>query len=274
MRATPTRYTYRPRTVYGPVHCNSHAAMESLPNELILEISKLACTDGGFTGSSLSRTSKRVRTVSRSTRFQTVAIFGTAKQLSSFLSCFKKESGIASDVPHGYRLVVEHLFVAAADGGEDRSDWRCGGDDPEWRARVEQESQKYREDLAALFRLVAGDLQTLCFVQPYGLFRFTDWHFSTAQGPEGFPILRELHLYGKSPFVCPVNHPGGSFSRLTHLHITSLARDGAKNLDLVEWAGYAPHVTHLCVSQIPWKITLELDDIAGKRHLEPIGVLK
>ncbi|RPD67369.1 hypothetical protein L227DRAFT_648440, partial [Lentinus tigrinus ALCF2SS1-6] len=248
---TTTSYAYQLHTA---------DTMESVPAEVLLEISKLACTDCGYTGCSLSRTSRRLRTISRSTRFQSVAISGTSKQLTAFLSCYKKERRISEESPHPYKPVVKHLFFAAASGGEAINDWVGERKTPAERAQAEQE---YNDDLATLFSIVAGDLQTLCLVQPRGRSLRRDIELAAKSiTPEKFPVLRELYSYGRNPFACAI--PNTSFfPLLTHLRVTAFpARYGLKGEDLAAWAVHAPHVTHLCVSAIPWEISQDLEDIA------------
>ncbi|RPD81309.1 hypothetical protein L226DRAFT_529714 [Lentinus tigrinus ALCF2SS1-7] len=245
--------------------------MKALAPELLHEIWTLACIDGGFTGCSLSLVSKDIRNASRSARFNSVAISGTSKQLTAFLNCFSKELAIAKAEGGGYRPVVKHLFFAAAEGSEVREDWRedlnlfnilRGDADPAEvarKARVDAASTQYRQDLAALFRLVSRDLQTLSFVHCHGWYTFTN--LPPIECPDGFPALRELYLYGKNPFVdatgSPVNLP-----HLTHLRLPFSSY--SKEEDLVDWATRAPEVTHLCISYI-MRVTQGLEDIATEK---------
>ncbi|TFK93625.1 hypothetical protein K466DRAFT_92742 [Polyporus arcularius HHB13444] len=223
--------------------------MERLASELLHHICTLACTDGGFTGCSLSLVSQYMRAASRSTRFHSIAISGTSKQLDGFLSCLEKERAANA---HTYKPAVKHLFFAAAEGGEIRKDWRGDPRNPSLKAA----RAHYGQNLALLLRIVAKDLQTLCFVHCHGWYSLTNLQLSDVNCPKAFPALRELSLYGTNPFVQGPTH----FPRLTHLHLTFAAYSVAEKIK--DWADCAPSVTHLCVSDIR-SISQELEDIAA-----------
>ncbi|RDX55410.1 hypothetical protein OH76DRAFT_1396796 [Lentinus brumalis] len=223
--------------------------MERLASELLHHICTLACTDGGFTGCSLSLVSQYMRAASRSTRFHSITISGTAKQLDGFLSCLEKERAANA---HAYKPVVRHLFFAAAEGGEIGKDWRGDPANPS----LEAARAHYGQNLALLLRLVTKDLQTLCFVHCHGWRSLTNLQISDVDCPKAFPVLRDLSLYGTNPFVQGPVH----FPRLTHLHLTFSAYSVAEKIK--DWADLAPRVTHLCVSDIR-SISQELKDIAA-----------
>ncbi|TFK93616.1 hypothetical protein K466DRAFT_580803 [Polyporus arcularius HHB13444] len=237
--------------------------MKNLAPELLHEIYTLACTDGGFTGCSLSLVSQSIKATSRSARFHSVALSGTSKQMAAFLSCFNKERATP-----GYEPTVKHLFFSAAEGGDALDDWHCELNsrgsrmrdvDPietARRARVEAQSTQYRQDVAAFFRLVSRDLQTLSFVHSNGWHAFIN--LPDIVCPDGFPALREFYLYGKNPFFDAAGSPI-RFPHLTHLRLPFYiyCRDGVFG----DWADRAPNVTHLCVSDVT-KVYAKLEDIA------------
>ncbi|KAI0711056.1 hypothetical protein C8T65DRAFT_648017 [Cerioporus squamosus] len=243
-------------------------ALESLAPELLHETYTLACTDGGFTGCSLSLVSKSIRATSRSARFHSVKVSGTSKQMAAFLSCLKKARATAEAEENVYKPTIKHLFFAAAEGSVVREDWRGDLNDPGFfkgeadpkeaarRARVREQSTQYRQDLAALFHLVSRDLQTLSFLHCQGWYEFTN--LPDIECPEGFPALREFYLYGKNPFVDVAGSPI-SFPHLTHLRLTFSTY--CQDEILGDWAARAPNVTHLCVSNVT-KVSQELEDIA------------
>ncbi|RDX55390.1 hypothetical protein OH76DRAFT_1396777 [Lentinus brumalis] len=264
--------------------------MESLPPELLHEICTLACTDGGFTGCSLSLVSKHIRDASRLARFHSVAISGTSKQLAGFLCCYNKERTVtAGGEADGYQPVVKHLFLAAADGGEKRKEWngistdeialRTDGDEEDQAARRvrlrETALAAYRHDLVALFRLVSRDLQTLSFVHcTRGEHEFPDLLHSECD--QGFPALQEFYLYGKGPFVGVAGSPV-CFPQLTRLRLPFSPND--KEEKLHEWAQRAPEITHLCLSYVA-RVSQELTELStgggpfkklNSLYLEPRG---
>ncbi|KAI0371054.1 hypothetical protein BV20DRAFT_1051825 [Pilatotrama ljubarskyi] len=69
--------------------------MEALPTETLQSIFELACTDGGYTGCSLSCVSKRVRAAASTIRFQSVSLVVNShrRRLQSFVALYQRESG-------------------------------------------------------------------------------------------------------------------------------------------------------------------------------------
>lgn len=88
-----------------PLDIPSSAVMETLAPELMHEIFKLVCNDGGFMGCSLSLVSRYVHDCAGPTRFQTVACKG-AEQILAF------ERTLHS-APL-YLRAVRHLFITAS----------------------------------------------------------------------------------------------------------------------------------------------------------------
>ncbi|KAI0766832.1 hypothetical protein BD413DRAFT_480233 [Trametes elegans] len=62
--------------------------MDILPLEIWLDIFMLACTDGGYTGCSLSLTSKAIRAITRTLRFHSVALVAYPARLGSFVALY------------------------------------------------------------------------------------------------------------------------------------------------------------------------------------------
>ena len=241
--------------------------MDSVAPEILHEIFKLACTDGGFTGCSLSLVSKHVRSTSRSARFHSVAVSGTARQLHNFLSSFSRERTIA-EADRRYTPVVRHLFFAVAEGGECKRDWRThwGLDKDKLKqlqAAIATARDFYLRDIATLFRLLSQDLHTLFFVHCHGWSTLTNLSGIECSG--GFPALRELTIIGDDPFVSVA--PAIFYPSLTYLHIDAPSWVQEK---LPSWAERSPRVTHLCLSNINI-ITAQLKELAGQYHDPSVG---
>ncbi|KAI0373488.1 hypothetical protein BV20DRAFT_962649 [Pilatotrama ljubarskyi] len=82
--------------------------MDSLPQETLRGIFELACTDGGYTGNSLSRVSKAIRAASRMARFHSISLIANPRRLASFLALYERECNLDP----AERPRVRHLFVA------------------------------------------------------------------------------------------------------------------------------------------------------------------
>ncbi|RPD67358.1 hypothetical protein L226DRAFT_608556 [Lentinus tigrinus ALCF2SS1-7] len=236
--------------------------MDNLAPEILHEIFRLACTDGGFTGCSLSLVSKHVKLASRSARFHSVAISGTSRQLADFLSLLTKEQATAG--ADGYTPVVKHLFFSAVRSREIKEDRRVVSKSLLWENdRSEDRVEKtaigasrgtYLQDVDTLFRLLAQGLETLSFIHCHGWATLT--RLSGIECPGGFPVLRELTIVGNHPFVGAV--PSVFYPSLTHLHLDFPSWLNEPSL----WAERSPHVTHLCLSNIN-HITQPLEDLAS-----------
>ncbi|KAI0088530.1 hypothetical protein BDY19DRAFT_906552 [Irpex rosettiformis] len=91
--------------------------MDGCPTELLLKIFTLACTDGGYTGCSLSLVSRGVHATSSPVKFHTVALRGVAS-MCLFLDLLESKS------PHP--PTVRHLFLY---DGDRRTDQPYAGQD-------------------------------------------------------------------------------------------------------------------------------------------------
>jgi hypothetical protein len=76
--------------------------MHRFPNEILLYIFTMACSDDGVTGCSLSLTSRHIRDVSQSVRFYSVAVVGSArmKALTSLLVALEQNRRRSPQVLH------------------------------------------------------------------------------------------------------------------------------------------------------------------------------
>ncbi|KAI0334668.1 hypothetical protein GY45DRAFT_1125327 [Cubamyces sp. BRFM 1775] len=251
------------------------ATLESLPYELLEQIFREACTDGGRTGCSLSLVSKRIRALSRSSRFHSVSLLtGTCSQLSCFLDTLERarEEAAAAGEPTPR---VRHLCIllTTAQGGfippgpyfaECSIDVKLGpGDlgrkDPlshaERRVVRADACAAYQAEINRLFASIGtADLQTLYAFQNGRLFS-TEESIPEIVCPDGFRRLRELTLH---PAYAPIFVPaagGGTgnsqpedepfYPALERLHIRLDARSA---IDFAWWAANAPALEHLRVA--------------------------
>ncbi|KAH9854828.1 hypothetical protein C2E23DRAFT_725335 [Lenzites betulinus] len=210
--------------------------MDTLPLEILQHIFELACTDGGFTGCSLSLSSKAIRAAAHLARFHSVVLNASNPQrLESFLSTYREQS----ELQHGARLRVKHLYVTlsiepAPIAGSQLAD-------------VPESSWWFPQATQALFRAVSEDVASLAIqVYPGGSHRVA---FSCT-----FPCLRELAVFGVlSPdalFGGPADSP--LFPQLRRLHVvdTSVLFPAYRRLSLTPWFQHAPRMSHLRVSNL------------------------
>lgn len=223
--------------------------MENLAAELLDEIFTLACTDGGYTGCSLSLVSKHLRAASRSARFYSVILVsGSAQQLSQFSSCFFSERTVTS----GTTPRVRHLCIASAKR-KARVAFRPKDED-------DHEQQAFVADVAALLVAVAPDLYTLSLI--YGHRPIPDELRFPDVLALHFPLLEELTIVGagyRDLPVCSLLDPCGgcpipstSLPRLSRLHLTYTFSGMRTGMDLDGWARRAPHITHFRVSNVSY----------------------
>ena len=242
--------------------------MDRLAFEILDKIYTLACTDGGYTGCSLSLVSHSVRCASRTARFHSISLTsGLSRQLSQFLRCFSKERAVM-DL---YAPTVQHLCFAAAEGRKTPLAWRLPY---EWREQgksygpknaarikpiVDQQIERYIVDIGILFQMVAKDLRTLCFIHSHGTLHVTTLRDIPCTG---FPLLQELTLVGRNPF----EFSGTPYPKLTHLHLGVPANTNLTPDDLDSWAQQTPEVTHLRLSNYGWGVPPGYDPEAGECH--------
>lgn len=265
--------------------------MDYLAVELLERIFILACTDGGCTGASLSRVSKRVRNLSRVARFHAVALLSAdPAKVAQFHKCYARERAQA----RGASPRVRHLHLSSAVRHIESappvevtpvktvavvkiSDRRCAITEQNKlavRKAVQEEQRRYNEDVAALLRLVAPDLHSLTLVHCHRYGKLELLLPDTIECPGGFPLLRELTIAGNEPNFtspdCDVDTAFGSlFPRLDRLHLCLAALGGCPSLDLVAWADRAPTLTYLRISGVdfwPRTVLESVKKVFGESH--------
>ncbi|KAF9072183.1 hypothetical protein BDP27DRAFT_434241 [Rhodocollybia butyracea] len=175
------------------------------PPEICHIIFCLACTDGGYTGRSLSVVSKYIRTISRPTMLQSMSIIGY-NQLLAFLNILEQEQEQIQRQPNdtASQRHVKYLFISAHS--------RNTAVDP--KALTSEFSHKERayEAFERILRLISPTIRILhVFFIFYRTFLLL---------PVGLPVLQELSLHGP---MDSLSTDGGVsiFPALRHLHITS-----------------------------------------------------
>ncbi|RPD67357.1 hypothetical protein L227DRAFT_22164 [Lentinus tigrinus ALCF2SS1-6] len=228
--------------------------MENLAPELLDSIFTLACTDGGFTGCSLSSVSKHVRATSRGARFYSISLTRARLQMTQFLSCFLAERAVASI----YTPTIRHLHIVSIKNDKPRGG--APGDEVKPDRRIVDETAEYVENVAQLFRLVAQNLETLSLVHYHGWLRLVP--LLAIECPAGgFPMLRELTIVGSDPFVAKGTALSPFYPRLARLHV-GFPTHFPWDMSLVDWATRAPGITHLCLSEVNGA-SPAIEDLAG-----------
>ncbi|KAI0711064.1 hypothetical protein C8T65DRAFT_188289 [Cerioporus squamosus] len=215
--------------------------MEVLAPELLDDIFALACTDGGFTGCSLSSVSKHIRAASRAARFHSISLTGSPQQPTQFLSCFLAERAAAAiRTP-----TIRHLHLVAM---QKEKPWRAPEEVQRESRQITNQTARYIESVATLIRLVAQDLETLCLVHNHGWMQLIQ--LPNIGCPAGaFPMLRELTLVGPDPFVATGAAMSPFYPRLERLHL-GFPTYFPWDLSFDSWATRAPGVTHLYLSEV------------------------
>ena len=217
-----------------------------LPVEVLEPIFMLACVDGGFTGCSLSRVSKFVRLVSRSSRFTSIALTSRkAEHLAQFLSYVGSQCAAVEGQP---APVIKRLYFVSAKRRK-----TLKGSNPD------RERAKYHADVSALFRLVAPTLYSLVLLHGHRKSEedlgIPDIKVAT------YPCLHELHIFGSEAEFLHVRRPSNQVepgapaatgreyaSGLPSLKRLHLVPAGQVRLDV--WAACAPGITHLRLSHV------------------------
>ena len=210
--------------------------MQNLPVETLIQVFRLACTDGGYTGCSLSQTSRAVRDASQSVRFSSVALSINGHRLESFLTAYQTLSVAES----GARAKIVHLFLE--DHREDEN-----------KQMISEEREGSGDDDAPncsqalkLLHLVADDLESLAL--PSKLMSP-----DIQLGHRAFTSLRALVVNVSRDFywtaleasVIPVLFPV-----LTHVYMRMAPASFAVG-PFFHWNGHAPGTTHLRLSYCP-----------------------
>ncbi|KAH9928524.1 uncharacterized protein BXZ73DRAFT_48326 [Epithele typhae] len=253
--------------------------MEHLPAELLVAIALVACRDGGFTGSSLSLVSRRIRDATHPARFHSVSLAWCPDRLHKFLETYGRQlSRFPNACPR-----VKHLFLSLfpAEGNSQVSpmpplpDYRMFYTYDKYLASLERQSATHWPSVCEFIRTVAPDLETFAFVRG----EWTDIAVTRC----AFPRLRELTLVDSCPgFLHVENTPldhGPLFPALERLH--SVEFFYAPPVDFQRWALHAPALTHLRCSGIhhhnsPTAISLQatvdnaVDDAVFFPHLQHV----
>ncbi|KAI0677212.1 hypothetical protein C8Q78DRAFT_987646 [Trametes maxima] len=226
-----------------------------VPTEIWQNILSQACTDGGFTGRSLSLTSRFFYSQSHSSRYCSL-LFDSVKRLEGFLETLRAQAG-------GYRPVIEHLYISfhdepiktprnfwtiynrASEEERQKMDESVREEEARWNAR-------FRAAWLALFSVAGPTLRTLCVVEdgvapltvefPCDLPRLEEltWQgridgFNGVARPTLFPALQRVHCL--SPSGDPLPWAITSTS-LTHLRVSSVgARNGKLHRELAAAIG-------------------------------------
>ncbi|KAI0334672.1 hypothetical protein GY45DRAFT_1318281 [Cubamyces sp. BRFM 1775] len=196
----------RPLRVSRIVHSAPRPGLEDLPFELLEQIFRLACTDGGRTGCSLSLVSKHVRAASISTRFRSVSIpvSEDTLQLDRFFQSFE-HACVQAILQRAPRPHVRHMCLRLASAPQKTSlhaavlskQTRNRRGTKHYRMNASEltdstaSAQRLSRAIITLFQRVGTvSLESLALVGD---------EVSCSQGglnllhsPEGFPNLREL----------------------------------------------------------------------------------
>ncbi|KAI0365674.1 hypothetical protein BV20DRAFT_953959, partial [Pilatotrama ljubarskyi] len=246
-----------------------------LPVETLQHIFELACTDGGYTGCSLSLVSTQVRAVSNAARFHSVSLIANPRRLKSFVSLYQR----TSDRVQGNKPLLRHLHVAfpairrEKRAHSERMDARSSslpsapsrgrplprppapysnprvlfvsGAQTEFSPVDPTEWPGYLQAARTLFRLAGPDLNSLVVQCGFSV----GGHLDLPCLAQPFPLLREVAFLGiQNPRVLLADEAKVSvlFPAATHLYIVPHADD----LHLPFWSEHAPGITHLGVSQV------------------------
>ena len=224
---------------------------DRLPVELLEDIFKLACMDGGYTGCSLSLVSKSIRNTSRAGRFNCVMLrSSSAEQVAQFLNCFKAERARAVSAG-GSLPTIRHLFLASA---KRQVNLRLYD-----RILLSPDTElgEFQANVSSLLDLVAPDLSTLFLLDEHH-----KWdeilRLPNLKSIAAYTNLQELYVFGYElvPYEPPraleedlsfeahrVDHSAPfTHPRLTHLHSTF---HSSSFVPLHLWAACAPNITHI-----------------------------
>lgn len=161
------------------------------PTEVWEEIFKLACTDGGFTGTSLALTSRFIRAQSSSIRFHSLAIC-SLRQLEAFLKLHTSDC----------KPRVEHMFISFLNIPHEQRSWQrhtllLQREKMEFDQWTQTEwDERFATAWNMLVDLVAPKLRTLSVVE-------AGVPLSSLQFLRSFPRLEELSWKGYIPAFTP-----------------------------------------------------------------------
>ncbi|KAI0355649.1 hypothetical protein OH77DRAFT_302591 [Trametes cingulata] len=170
--------------------------MPGLPSEIWREIFAYACTDGGYTGSSLSLCCKFFYNVSLTVRFHSLSFF-SLRQIELFLHHARRYEAHDGRNPRVYHLLLSFTSPSSSypspSSSPDSLCSECGSDVDRWiTARKQREQDKAAWDheflklVPGLLELAAPHLRTLALLQSDG--------FTLPAIKCVLPRLRELTL--------------------------------------------------------------------------------
>ncbi|PIL37459.1 hypothetical protein GSI_01153 [Ganoderma sinense ZZ0214-1] len=171
----------------------------AIPPELWEQIITAACTDGGFTGTSLALTNKFFNAQSLSIRFYSLS-FTSIERIEAFLAFLAAQ-------PNKCRPKIQHLYLSFV--GAPNSAWhaplnlwlnwsreRLDQAYKDHNSMEETRSQRFASAMTRLFALAGPHLRTLCILEPT---QFSLPPLSTVT----LPKLQELTLEGSCDFLVP-----------------------------------------------------------------------
>ncbi|OJT02584.1 hypothetical protein TRAPUB_6888 [Trametes pubescens] len=208
--------------------------MDTLPLETLQHIFQLACTDGAYTGCSLSLVSHAVRTIACTARFHSVSLDASLHRLQVFVDLYQREC----DLGQKYKPRVRHLHVSFP---------FIPPRNPRASDLQPTATPEYLSAAQTLFQLVAADLVTL-------VVQFTNGgSMNLPLIARPFPHLLEATFVGVQDFRTllstseDANSATPLFPVMSHVYVVPSRRPGA--LCLPFWAANAPRATHLSVSR-------------------------
>jgi hypothetical protein len=240
-----------------------NSLMDRLPFEILDDIVRSACIDGGKTARSLSLLCRRVSAITRPHQFRSVAVAGQQQTVALLIELSKQD---------GRDRRVFHLFIAVSDPARPALAPRQTNG-----MSIRETLDLYEEQWRVLFRLVAPTVRTLTvlsyhpfpgrFYTPFGreesilsfpeLTHFTYQHASR----------RGLLAVGGGP-----NSPTSSLQwvrmpKLQVLHSSSRASSLYVCLLISDVARHSPNLEHIML----WDFDIKVSEIAALKRL--LGVL-
>ncbi|KAI0693392.1 hypothetical protein C8T65DRAFT_65209 [Cerioporus squamosus] len=227
------------------------ALMDTLPVELLSSIFSFACTDGGYTGASLSAISNRIRTLSRPYSFQSIALFSWTQivAFSLFLhTCH------AAQTPLYLRFHCHHLYMT-----DRRSAWpsrvchggdslNCDRDSLSLSSPDVQDAPNapgsHAEHAYHILTLLGPHLRTLTLLA----FEEPDASSSISTSLR-FPFLEELTIHGS--FFRSLKHAGSRNLCTPPLRRLHIIQNVTFEYEFVKQVSeLAPALTHLRLSEL------------------------
>ncbi|TFK79703.1 hypothetical protein K466DRAFT_605934 [Polyporus arcularius HHB13444] len=226
------------------------ACINDLPNELLERIFSYACTDGGFTGRSISLVSKCAHRNARPVRFRNVSLSGY-RQIESFLNLLDKERLVTP-------IRVHNLYISTWTDGEEITKVRNGQPprwdglhpylpspiptDPQWRVWMVLQEAVDKKLAELIFRLLLNVAPTL-----HALSIVHSWEFGAIHIPPCLPFLKDFTFCGPPPHMeCKLSSSPPSLPDLKRLHVICW------NVSIACWLYHAPGMTSLRLSDVSY----------------------